>query len=811
MLIEQHCEPNTKLQRVMLIGAFGTMFVASLGLLAYLPGLDRLGNVRGDFIPMAPSTAISFILLSTILVIRSAPWSRWLPYRVLLIAVVVFVSVFGALEVIGYVCGRNLNFEETLVPVSGYLDGIPIGLMSPATGAIFLLAGLSILGLLISRPEQARRAIIGHAASITGTVVLLASSVFSLAYLLGTPLLYDASNTIPMALTTALAFFLLGLATVSASGFHVFPLKLIADASTNAILLRVFLPLIVLSSLLGSFASVWSSYSSKANPALASALVVVLMCALTGILVGTVASRIGNKLDAANFALQASMARYQDLYENAPDMFVSVDAISGTIVECNETFSQAVGHTKAELIGRPVIDMYHPDSREDAKKAFQCFVTTGQVNDTALALKRKDGTKIEVSLNVSSIRNDQGQVIQSRSVWRDITVRKHAEDELRFKNLILKTQQETSLDGILVVDKDRANISTNQRFKEIWGLPTEIIASASDERAIEWVMNSVILHPEEFDRKVKQIYENPEATTHDEISLKDGRLVSRYSAPMLDADKQYFGRVWYFRDITESRLLESQRRNQQKLESVGTLASGVAHEINNPINGVINYAQLLLDESVEDSNAHNYAKEIIAETERVATIVRNLLAFSRHDKQDHSPACMSDIVEATLSLVRTIIRHDQITLQVDVPDSLPKLKCRSQQIQQVLMNLLTNARDALNERFPGHDEEKTLSVSACELHRDGRGWIRVTVEDRGAGIPPDIVDRILDPFFTTKGRDMGTGLGLAIAHGIVKEHHGELTFESVPGQGTKVCLELPVENGWSLGEGTRTMVEHGGE
>jgi signal transduction histidine kinase len=250
---------------------------------------------------------------------------------------------------------------------------------------------------------------------------------------------------------------------------------------------------------------------------------------------------------------------------------------------------------------------------------------------------------------------------------------------------------------------------------------------------------------------------------------------------------------------------------QQRLEAIGTLASGVAHEINNPINGVINYAQLLLDESVGDSRAHNFAREIITETERVAMIVRNLLAFSRHDKQAHSSANMSDIVEATLSLVRTIIRHDQILLTVDIPSSLPKIKCRSQQIQQVLMNLLTNARDALNDRFPGYDDEKTLSVSACELHRDGRDWIRVTVEDHGAGIPPDIVDRILDPFFTTKGRDRGTGLGLAIVHGIVKEHQGELAFENNPGQGTKACLELPVNNDWSLGEGTRTRVEQGEE
>ncbi len=258
-------------------------------------------------------------------------------------------------------------------------------------------------------------------------------------------------------------------------------------------------------------------------------------------------------------------------------------------------------------------------------------------------------------------------------------------------------------------------------------------------------------------------------------------------------------------DITERKRREAERvemealmRQQQKLESIGTLASGVAHEINNPINGAMNYAQLIQDGLPAGSPLAGYAGEILRETQRVATIVSNLLQFSRAEQQSHSPARLTDIIEGTLSLIRTVIRHDQIALTVKVPQDLPELKCRSQQIQQVLMNLMTNARDALKERYPGHDPDKVLNLSAGLFEKEGRRWMRVTVEDHGTGIAPEVRGRMFDPFFTTKPRDKGTGLGLAISHSIVKEHRGELTVETDPGRFTRMHLDLPVDDGLGM-------------
>ncbi len=214
----------------------------------------------------------------------------------------------------------------------------------------------------------------------------------------------------------------------------------------------------------------------------------------------------------------------------------------------------------------------------------------------------------------------------------------------------------------------------------------------------------------------------------------------------------------------------------------------------------MNYAQLILDRVEEESPATELALEILHETKRVAMIVRNLLTFARHEKQSHSPARLSDIASLVLSLTQTVMRRDQIELEVSIPESLPRIKCRSQQIQQVLMNLMTNARDALNERYPGYSPEKKLTLSAEPIDRHGRPFLHVTIEDSGTGIPVEVRHRIFDPFFTTKPKEIGTGLGLSISYGIVKDHGGELTVESEVGSYTRFHMNLPVHDDETLPE-----------
>lgn len=253
----------------------------------------------------------------------------------------------------------------------------------------------------------------------------------------------------------------------------------------------------------------------------------------------------------------------------------------------------------------------------------------------------------------------------------------------------------------------------------------------------------------------------------------------------------------------ERRHLEAQMVQSQRLESVGTLASGVAHEINNPLNVVMNFGQLILDEPGISDQLREYAQGIVSESERMATIVRNLLAFSRQSKETHSPADLGSLVLNTLSLIQAVFRKDHITCHTDISEGLPKVRCRSQQIQQVLMNLLTNARDALNSKFSGPSPEKQITIVLQKVVQEHEQWIRVTVEDSGSGIPKEVAAHIFDPFFTTKPKEKGTGLGLSISYGIVTEHLGRLWFETQQGVGTKFHVDLRVHNGWQQNQVVR--------
>lgn len=243
--------------------------------------------------------------------------------------------------------------------------------------------------------------------------------------------------------------------------------------------------------------------------------------------------------------------------------------------------------------------------------------------------------------------------------------------------------------------------------------------------------------------------------------------------------------------------LAAEVRQQQRLESIGTLAAGVAHEISNPIQGLADCAEQIRALAPPTSELAENAALILQEADRVATIVRNLLRFARQDRYDGARlvcARPADVVADALSLIRAVLRHDQVDLQTEVPADLPLLRCHSQQVQQVLVNLLTNARDALNEKYPDRHPEKCIRLTGRAFEQDGRRWLRLTVEDHGPGINEDVGARIMDPFYTTKPEAKGTGLGLSISHGIVSDHHGRLWYETELGQWTRFHLDLPADD-----------------
>lgn len=245
------------------------------------------------------------------------------------------------------------------------------------------------------------------------------------------------------------------------------------------------------------------------------------------------------------------------------------------------------------------------------------------------------------------------------------------------------------------------------------------------------------------------------------------------------------------RDLSEQEQMKAEAMRAAQLASVGELAAGVAHEINNPINGIINYAQIILDDPQDSGNIDNLQR-IIKEGKRIAVIVSNLLDFARRHEDSQEPVSVLGIVNNCIDLILHQLKKDSIILRLDVPDTLPRIMCNGQQIQQVLLNIMSNARYALNKRYPEPNPEKRITIEGREVNQNERPYVRLTITDQGTGIEHDIMDRLFDPFFSTKPSGEGTGLGLSISHGLVHKNKGFLRVSSEYGHFTSLLIDLPV-------------------
>lgn len=493
--------------------------------------------------------------------------------------------------------------------------------------------------------------------------------------------------------------------------------------------------------------------------------------------------------------LVASESRYREIFHNNAAVQIVIDSQDSSIVDANRAACEYYGYSLDEIKKKTVFDI-NPNSKEYILKIVGNSRQRGS-NHFITQHIRADHSIREVELFNGNVNVDGRDLLHV--IIYDITENIKAMHDLQESERRFRLFVENAPDGILVETNYQIDY-VNQKTMELFcaNKQTDLVGKSFADYFAE-NRSSIEAYIQKLNAGLLL-----KTLSEETIIRLDGEQVDVELSAVLFFYNGKDGALIYLRDMTERRDFEKvkldmefQLRQKQKLESIGTLAGGVAHEINNPINGIINYAELISDTSTSPKQMHDYSLEIMHEGKRIAEIVRNLLSFARQEKQTHSPAQISDIINQTVSLVRVLLRHDQITLVLDIPDGLPSIKCRSQQIQQVLMNLITNARDSLNSKYPGYHEKKIIGINCMMFERDDRRWFKITVKDNGTGIPDELLERIFDPFFTTKPRDEGTGLGLSISHGIVEDHHGELYFETEQGAWTKAILVLPVDNGWS--------------
>ena len=340
--------------------------------------------------------------------------------------------------------------------------------------------------------------------------------------------------------------------------------------------------------------------------------------------------------------------------------------------------------------------------------------------------------------------------------------------------------------GVILFDPSGRIRFTNARFGQLFGLKlkgAEVIQTFSE---LEDLVAARFRDPEAFSKPWKQFSSGEEIPSQDELELVRPvrKIVERYSRPVLSREGPAAGWLELYYDVTGKREIQSKLLQTEKMAALGQLVSGIAHELNNPLTAIMGYAQLLLGHGLAKPQQAE-AGRVFQEAERARRIVKNLLYFARENKPERVRVDLNEIVERTLALRSYELRVENILVECSLEPELPETMGDPYQLQQVVLNLLVNAEQALLEdRGRGHVWIRT--------QRSLANRIALEISDDGPGIAPSIALRIFDPFFTTKPAGIGTGLGLSIAYGIVHQHGGDVSVESQRGSGAKFIVELPV-------------------
>jgi PAS domain S-box-containing protein len=334
--------------------------------------------------------------------------------------------------------------------------------------------------------------------------------------------------------------------------------------------------------------------------------------------------------------------------------------------------------------------------------------------------------------------------------------------------------------GVLAVDLEDRIESWNSQMEVMYAMPRSQVLN---ERLSE-------VFPAEFMEEFYRVRQNPGIHNLYKFRLHtragDTRIANVAIAPLVTRKFNVIGRLIIVDDITERMELESQLSQAEKLSSIGLLAAGVAHEVNTPLAVISSYAQMLTKQINGDAKLGPLLEKITRQTFRASEIVNNLLNFSRTSATEFSAIDLNKIITETLTLLEHQLKTSRIKVETELYPGLPLIHGNAGKLQQVFLNLFLNAKDAMAGKGG------TLHISTAN-----GDCVQVNISDSGAGIAPEHINRIYDPFFTTKnipreGQSRGTGLGLSVTYGIIQEHAGKIRVDSQPGQGTKFQLEFPM-------------------
>ncbi|MDR4464129.1 MAG: PAS domain S-box protein [Nitrospira sp.] len=496
--------------------------------------------------------------------------------------------------------------------------------------------------------------------------------------------------------------------------------------------------------------------------------------------------------------LTTSQARYKALFDFVADSVFMVKP-NGTVVAVNQREAQVLGYVESDIIGINILEIIPTEYHQIFTGWLSDVISQeGRVPTQEIAVYHQD--RYEMAVEMDLIRVSETDPLLVMVQLRDITDRKKLQHQLQSyrEDLELKVRERTreieetkqylenllenANDVIYILDLDQHFTYVNSKINA-WGYRKDdlvgrpYLSLLSRRHRGRRLKNTL-------DIGAKQVYEVEVVTR-----LGEPRTVMVSVSPLHGVDGEILGVLGIARDMTETKKLERQIRNAEKLASIGKLAAGVAHEINNPLGGILNCLYNLRKGTLTAARQEEYWASMEYGVRRVQKIVRQLLDFSQQHEPEFSPTDINRIVEQVLVLTTHLFGPNQIRLEVFPGQELPSVMVDRHMIEQVLMNLILNAVQAMK-----HGGTLTIRTSVVE------GVCRVDVTDTGWGIPASILPRVFDPFFTTKGEGEGTGLGLSVNLGIAERHGGKILVESEVGKGTTFTLCLPVSRVRSLAE-----------
>jgi PAS domain S-box-containing protein len=485
-------------------------------------------------------------------------------------------------------------------------------------------------------------------------------------------------------------------------------------------------------------------------------------------------------------ALRKNEARFTELFESLQEG-IYITTPDGAILDVNPALIRMLGYdSKEDVLKRQVPEIFV--DRAERKIVKDQVERQPMIQGREITLIRKDGTSIVCLNTAAAVRDNSGRVVRYQGALMDITERREMERRLHQQQEFARRLVDNFPDLILVLDTASHYTFVSPRCKEVLGYDVE------DTQQMEFGGRT---HPEDLPAVLslykdiiagKQIF----ASLEIRVRHKQGewRRIRFNFSPLSDENGNIEGVVLSGRDVTDLKRLEEQLIQAEKLAAMGQMLAGVAHELNNPLTAILGVTELLRERPGADESTRRQLELTHRQARRAARIVQNLLEFSRPASPQKKPLDLNNILERTLQLHEHSLRRNNIEVDFRLPAELPGVVGDANQLIQIFLNLITNAEQAIREvRDSGR-----IQIRAGRIGNQ----LAITVQDDGVGIRPEALQRVFDPFYTTKRPGGGTGLGLSICMSIIREHGGNIEAETLPAGGSAFTIYLPVASGEPL-------------